>query len=216
MESELPPSPSPSPAPSVSDQNALEELMANMSVTSLQLSSVRCRCLAVSKSHRRCLISGRFPGRLVNVGSTGVVWYRASAQFTRWAAVVRCSAPAMARALFPWGIFRKPLYIQVSCWEIPLRWGSVGLRSQHLLCVSSGREETRPLWTVTDLSFDLHTPRTRRWSLKVFTVGFTWCSAARQESTILLIPVAVATTSIMHPAATVTQRREAVLTAVKL
>lgn len=168
-ESELPPSPS--PAPSVSDQNALEELMANMSVTSLQLSSVCCRCLAVSKSPRRCLICGRFPKGLVNVGSIGVVWYRASAQFIRRAAVVRCSAPAMARALFPWGIFRKPLYIQVSCWEIPLHWGSVGLRSHHLLYVSSRREETRPLWTVTDLSFDLHTPRTRRWSLKVFYRG---------------------------------------------
>lgn len=140
--------------PPVIGQTAPEELLADMRLTSLQSAA------QLSLPPRR--IRAHFDGAADTVRD-GLHWEgvqaepdrrslrpsEVSAEFLPTAAFVRCSASAMARDLFPWGFFRKPLYIQVSFWEIPLH------------SVAKSNWESTPTPSVQPVS--LHTRRQKRW-----------------------------------------------------
>lgn len=112
------------------------------------------------------------------------------AAFIPPAAAVRWSASTMARALIPWGFFRKPLYAhQVSLWENPPHPGveysenparlHTKLMFAHirLFRVSDGVSDSRSIYLS---SYSLCTSGNEQNNLLDSEV--TWCSTARPSS----------------------------------
>lgn len=150
------------------------------------------------------------------VTPTGVAWYECEVhtEFIASAAAVRCSAFAMARGLFPWGFFRKPLYIQVRKSIFTLVWSPFKNLSMYVCMrsdVTGSLNEWRCAWLLLIkyiYIFFLFNLQISHMDLEVIyrilcrfltmSHKVTWCSTTRQDSTILLISVTVATTSMMH------------------
>lgn len=125
----------------------------------------------------------------------GVVWYymNCTAASLPSAAFVTCPAFAMAKDPFPRGFFRKLLYIQVSFREISLHSESnrqSGLVSLYHPMLCGWCDWVLPV-LINRLTFMLYSDW---WKFLGIAVSSHWII----KSNILLIPVAVATTSMLH------------------